>query len=574
MARTVAIGIQSFDKIRDENYFYIDKTDFIREWWESGDEVTLITRPRRFGKTLNMSMLEQFFSVKYEGRSDLFEDLSIWQEEKYRQMQGTYPVISLSFASVKERDYASTIQRICQIVAELYNDNRFLLEGDFLSEEEKGYFNSVSDNMPEVTASMALHRLSKFLCRYYGKKVIILLDEYDTPMQEAYVCGYWREMAAFTRSLFNATFKTNPYLERGVMTGVTRISKESIFSDLNNLKVVTTTSGKYGNVFGFTEEEVFNALDYYGMGNEKDNVKKWYDGFTFGNYTDIYNPWSITNLLDEREFHPYWADTSSNSLIASLIRQANPQIKQIMESLLTGGTLMTQIDEQIVFDQLDYDENAIWSLMLASGYLKVVRREFLPDGEMEYELAITNMEVLLMFRKIIRQWFQNPSAHYNDFVRALMANDVKAMNHYMNKVALQTISYFDVGNKPSEEIEPEHFYHGFVLGLIVELKDRYRVVSNRESGFGRYDIVLEPINCGESSLKGFMGTAMAYVLEFKVYDGEEEKDLRDTVDAALRQIMEKQYDAELVAKGISRENIRHYGFAFRGKEVLIGADEG
>ena len=231
---------------------------------------------------------------------------------------------------------------------------------------------------------------------------------------------------------------------------------------------------------------------------------------------------------------------------------------------------MTQIDEQIVFDQLDHDENAIWSLMLASGYLKVVRREFLPDGETEYELAITNMEVLLMFRKIIRQWFQNPSAHYNDFVRALMANDVKAMNHYMNKVALQTISYFDVGNKPSEEIEPERFYHGFVLGLIVELRDRYRVVSNRESGFGRYDIVLEPINCGESSLKCQTGTAMAYVLEFKVYDGEEEKDLRDTVDAALRQIMEKQYDAELVAKGISRENIRHYGFAFRGKEVLIG----
>lgn len=574
MARTVAIGIQSFDNIIEKNYFYIDKTKFIKEWWESGDIVTLITRPRRFGKTLNMSMLEQFFSVRYAGRRDLFEGLSIWEDEQYRKMQGTYPVIFLSFASVKTSEYLLARKQICDLLVSLYENNRYLLEGDILSESEKVQYRKMSNDMDDAMAAQSLQKLMEYLSRYYGKKVIMLLDEYDTPLQEAYVSGYWEEMVAFTRSLFNATFKTNPYLERGLMTGITRISKESIFSDLNNLKVVTTTSNKYGDAFGFTEEEVFAALDYYGMGNEKDNVKKWYDGFTFGTYTDIYNPWSITNFLDEKEFYPYWADTSSNALIASLIRQANPEIKQIMESLLTGGTLVTQIDEQIVFDQLDYDQNAIWSLMLASGYLRVVRRKFLPDGEIEYELIITNREVLLMFRKIIRRWFNNPSAHYNDFIKALIQNDIKAMNHYMNKVALQTISYFDVGNKPSEEIEPERFYHGFVLGLLVELKDRYHVISNRESGFGRYDVMLEPIAVGENSSKAHNENAPAYVLEFKVYDGEEEKELQDTVDAALWQIAEKQYDAELAARGIPRENIRHYGFAFRGKEVLIGTNEG
>lgn len=500
----------------------------------------------------------------------MFEGLSVWEDEKFRNLQGTYPVIFLSFASVKISGYSSARKQICDLIVSLYENNSYLLEGDILSESEKAKYRKMSDGIDDAMAAYSLQKLMEYLSRYYGKKVIMLLDEYDTPLQEAYVSGYWKEMVSFTRSLFNATFKTNPYLERGIMTGVSRVSKESIFSDLNNLKVITTTSSKYGDVFGFTEEEVFDALDYYGMGSEKDNVKKWYDGFTFGKYTDIYNPWSITNYLDEKELRPYWADTSSNALIASQIRRANPEIKQVMETLLTGGTLVTQIDEQIVFEQLDYDENAIWSLMLASGYLRVVRSEFPPDGEAEYELTITNWEVLLMFRKIIRQWFRNSSSYYNDFMKALMQNDVEAMNHYMNKVALQTISYFDVGNRPSEEIEPERFYHGFVLGLLVELRDRYHVISNRESGFGRYDVVLEPIIPNGNSVKSSNENMTAYVLEFKVHDGRKEKNLQETVDAALQQIAEKQYDAGLIAKGIPKEHIRHYGFAFRGKEVLIG----
>ena len=260
MAKTVGIGHQDFEQLIVNGYFYIDKTKFIKEWWGSGDSVTLITRPRRFGKTLNMSMLEKFFSIKYAGRGELFEGLSVWEDKEYRELQGTYPVLSLSFANVKESNYEGVKYSINQILEDLYRQNIFLLEGEFLTENEKEYFRGVNSSMKETTASWANHKMSDFLSRYYGKKVIILLDEYDTPVQEAYVNGFWNELTGFIRSLFNSSFKTNPYLERAVMTGITRVSKESIFSDLNNLEVITTTSNKYEDAFGFTEAEVFRAL--------------------------------------------------------------------------------------------------------------------------------------------------------------------------------------------------------------------------------------------------------------------------------------------------------------------------
>ena len=492
MARTISIGCQDYGTIRREGYFYIDKTSFIREWWESGDSVTLITRPRRFGKTLTMSMTEQFFSVNYAKREDLFEGLSVWEDEKFRKLQGTYPVISLSLANVKEKGYKAAIQRIFQILTELYNKNIFLLEGDLLTEEEKAYFRSVNYRMEEVTATWAVYKMSDFLSRYYGKKVIILLDEYDTPMQEAYVDGYWEEMTAFTRSLFNAAFKTNPYLERALMTGITRVSRESIFSDLNNLKVVTTTSDKYADSFGFTEEEVFAALEEFELPERKQEVKRWYDGFTFGSQTDIYNPWSILNYLDTKRLGVYWANSSSNSLIGKLIREGNKEIKQEFENLLKGGTLKVEIDEQIVYGELYGKKNSIWSLLLASGYLKTLEVEFTEEnGQWNYSLVLTNKEVGIMFSNMIRGWFSGSDSSYNEFIKALLKNDLKAMNAYMNRVALATFSYFDTGKRPSGS-EPERFYHGFVLGLMVELSDRYVLTSNRESGFGRYDVMLEP----------------------------------------------------------------------------------
>ena len=574
MAKVISIGNQSFESMRERDNFYVDKTSFIKEWWENEDIVTLITRPRRFGKTLNMNMLECFFSNKYKDRGDLFEELDIWKEEKYRKLQGTYPLIFLSFADVKKDNFKDTKNDIISIINEAYKQHSYLIGSNILTDAEKGIFDKFenysknTDVNKEISTEIvcrAIKDLASMLYRTFGKKVIILLDEYDTPMQEAYVSGYWKELVAFTRSLFNATFKTNPYLERAIMTGITRVSKESIFSDLNNLVVVTTTSNQYETAFGFTEEEVFNALDEQGLSDKKQEVKSWYDGFTFGDSRDIYNPWSIINYLKYKKFTTYWADSSSNGLINNLIQKGSPYIKTMLETLIRGEKINVIIDEQIVFSELDYSEDAVWSLMLASGYLKVISSEelnLIRESDNEYELAITNREILFMFRKMILRWFTPAKRETNEFIKALINGDVESMNAYMNKVTLKTISYFDSGNSPSDE-EPERFFHGLVLGLMVDQTENYIITSNRESGYGRYDIMLEPIDKSNENLP-------CIVIEFKVINPKKEKTLEETVEAALNQIEDKGYDAELVKRGVKKENIHHYGFAFKGKNVLIG----
>ena len=564
MARTVGIGIQDFETILKNGCFYIDKTSFIKEWWEGEDSVTLITRPRRFGKTLNMSMLNRFFSVEYAGQGEIFEGLSIWKEEKFRELQGTYPVINLTFANVKEKDYESVRIRMNQIISDLYSKHYYLLDSEVLTEIDRNFFKSVGVDMPEVVATVAIHKLSDYLQRYYGKKVIILLDEYDTPMQEAYVNGFWDEMVSFTRSMFNSAFKTNPWLARGIMTGITRVSKESIFSDLNNLKVVTTTSNEYATAFGFTEPEVFDALEECGLGKEKEQVKHWYDGFIFGHHKDIYNPWSILNFLAKKTYMTYWANTSSNSLVGKLIREGNSDIKERFEELLKGNHLYVPVDEQIVYNQLDDNEEAVWSLLLASGYLKVIDYDRLdkvePGREACYELALTNGEVRIMFEGMVKDWFKKTKPAYNAFIKAMFLGDLDAMNEYMNQITCEIFSYFDTGKRMSTKAQPERFYHGFVLGLMVDLQADYIITSNRESGFGRYDIMLEPKNPKKDP---------AVIIEFKVFNARREKTLEDTVLAALNQIEEKEYEKGLILRGVPKEKIYKYGFAFEGKNVLI-----
>lgn len=560
MNQTISIGKQDFVSLRENHYFYIDKTDFIRQWWENADDITLITRPRRFGKTLNMNMLNCFFSRQYENRGDLFKGLSIWTDQKYQKLQGSYPVIFISFADVKQNNYKDAIQKIKNIIVDVYRQHRYLNKEDCFTENEKQQMMEITEKMDDVTAQDALKNLSSYLNLLYGKKVLIFLDEYDTPMQEAYINGYWDEFTGFMRGLFNATFKTNPYLERAVMTGITRVSKESVFSDLNNLTVITTTSDQYANCFGFTEEEVFKTLDQFGMSDKKQIVKQWYDGFSFGPFKDIYNPWSITNYLKEKKLRPYWTSTSSNGLISKLLQSASANMKTQLEELLNGKQSIVNFDEQIIFGQLEQDENAVWSLLVASGYLKVEEIEYKGMTlEPWYHLAITNLETISMFSNMFKGWFATASANYNEFIKAMLGGNVKAMNLYMNDIALATFSSFDVGKHFSQRSQPERFYHGFVLGLLVEVRDLYEIRSNRESGYGRYDVMLIPKTKKNDGI----------ILEFKVKESEE-KTLEETVQMALAQIESKKYDAELLELGVSKEHIRHYGFAFEGKKVLIG----
>ena len=562
MECNVSIGNQNFADIREDKHFYVDKTAFIKEWWGSGDDVTLITRPRRFGKTLNMSMLDCFFSNRYADRGDLFEGLDIWENESYRQLQGTYPVIFLSFADVKADNLKDAKQQVKMKIEELYRNNRNLLASELFDDDEKLEFRQTNMRMDDAVCAMSVKQLCNYMSRYYRKKVIVLLDEYDTPMQEAYIHGYWDGFTSFMRSFFNSTFKTNPYLERAVMTGITRVSKESIFSDLNNLNVVTTTSDEYCTYFGFTEDEVYKSLELFGLSDKKSDVKRWYDGFIFGSHRDIYNPWSITSYLDKKKLAPYWASTSSNGLVSRLIQTAASEVKQMMEDLISGKEIVVNFDEQIVFGQLDTDESAISSLLMASGYLKPDTVEY--RGELMepwYHLSITNLETRSMFSAMFKGWFKMSASNYNAFVGALLKGSLREMNLYMNDVALSTFSNFDTGKHPSERTQPERFYHGFVLGLLVELRDIYEVKSNRESGYGRYDVMLIPKNNDKKY--------NAIIIEFKVFDSCDESTLEDTAKSALRQIEEKDYDAELVSIGIPKERIRHYGFAFEGKKVLI-----
>ncbi len=520
-----------------------------------------------------------FFSIKYANRGDLFEGKSIWEEKSpdggyaYRKLQGKYPVIFMSFADVKPTNNAGMTALeemkaiVKQIIANEYKKYREIMASDLFSDDDRAHFASVNRDMDNLTASMSIMVLCSYLEKYHGQKAIILLDEYDTPMQEAWLHGYWDQAVNFFRNFFGITFKNIDSFDRAIITGITRIARESIFSDLNHLETVATTSNKYAAYFGFTEKEVFKALDLTGMGGQKQGVKQWYDGFTFGDCTDIYNPWSITSFIaNAGKYDTYWANTSSNALVSTLMKTGSATMKQTVENLIAGEGFRAPIDEQIVFSQIEKNENAIWSLLLASGYLKVLNTVPFTSDRAEaphYTLALTNLEVMFLFKKIIREWFEieTSGSTYNNFVKALLLDDVGYMNEFMNEIALKSFSQFDIAKSSSWPDAPERFYHGFVLGLMVGLQNRFTITSNRESGFGRYDVLLTPLDLEKDN---------AYIIEFKVHRPGQEKDLQETVEKAHAQIQEKHYKAALTASGIPPEKIRKYGFAFKGKKCLIG----
>lgn len=557
--KKVTIGDQSFASIIEGDRFYIDKTLFIRAWWESGSQVTLITRPRRFGKTLNLDMVNTFFSLQYQGREELFEKTLIWKDHRYHAFQGQFPVISVSFAGIKMDRYDLQLGQIARLFWSLFEDYQELFAGNSLFERTRA---GIMDRDPVILAD-ALNILSELLYRHYEKKVLILVDEYDTPLQETWLSGNWQEASRFMRCLFHNTLKSNSYLKKALLTGITRVSKESMFSDLNHLKVCSVTSDSYSEFFGFTEEEVFAALDSQDM-SEKEQVKAWYDGFCIGQRKDIYNPWSITNYLMEGKFAAYWANASSDHLLGDLLKKADISVKQQLEDLLSGRTIRVHVEEAVTFEEMTQREESLWGLLLASGYLKVLgiwqEEEYLLPL---MELAVTNHETSLLLHAEIRRWFSGSSRRCCDqFIQSMLQGDAEQMTEELAQITNNTFSYFDVGetaNQTSSEKEnAENFYHGFVLGLLVTLKQDFYLTSNRESGRGRYDCMLEPKD----------HKFPAVILEFKVRQRKKEKSLEEGCQAALRQIQDKEYEQVLLSRGIAEDHILKYGICFDGKEVL------
>ena len=561
MARTVSIGAQGFEELRTEGYFYIDKTQFISDWKASGDKITLITRPRRFGKTLLLDTVRCFFSTEFAERGEeLFGGLDVWQDSGMRELQGRVPVVFLSFADIKHTNFDDTMYGIKELIGGLGIAHSYLLESDAVDERLKTTIGSMGPSMPHVAVSRSIKNLCQALESHWKVKPIVLLDEYDTPMQEAWLGGYWDEMSAFMRSFMNSSFKTNPSLGRALMTGITRVSRESIFSDLNNLDVCTVTTPAHQTAFGFTQQEVDASLVEFGLQDKRDKVKEWYDGFCFGGVEGIYNPWSITQYLNRGQLTTHWMNTSSNGLAESVVRTGATDIKSDFEILLKGDTVSQVIDEQIIFSELGYSSSAAWSLLLASGYLTTTA-EIPEQFDDPRQLRLTNLEVRKSFDRMIERWFGRTAQNYDGFIKAILVGNEEDATDYLEDVTLACMSSFD-GATHTAESEPERFYHGLVLGLLASLRGRYTVESNRESGRGRYDIMLVP-------QAGPQGQDAPIIIEFKVFDPRRESTLEDTASRALEQIQERAYATTLIERGYSIKDILSYGIAFRGKEVLV-----
>lgn len=558
----VGLGYQNFLDFVCGKQFYVDKTHFIPEWLASDARITLITRPRRFGKSMLLSTVRTFFDPMYADHPEYFKKLQVWKDKDCRRLFGTIPVISVSFGSCKGNHFEQAMRGVTLGLYNMYVQHEYLRESSRLNEEEKAEYRRIVASFSEQRTEyveISIQKLCELLYKHYEKFPIILMDEYDTPLLEAYTDGYWDETINTFRQLFHTTFKENDFFYRAIITGVTRISKNSLFSDLNNLEVDTVTCDAYSDCFGFTEQEVMDAFKCQDIDTIRD-VKAMYDGFTIGRHQDIYNPWSICNYMRQRELIGYWVNTSNNKLVGDIIRRHPVESKYEIERLMAGEKVHKRINEGITFQYLEGDENSLWSLLLAVGYIKAENIVRSVEG-IECDVSVTNREVMAMFKTEILGMFHNGWSAYGRFAEALLAHKMELMNEYLQTITYTSIRYFDVADGPKERT-PENFYHGLVLGLIVSLRDRYRIVSNRESGRGRYDIAMYPLQENTD----------AFIMEFKVQDRKKETDLEQTAENALQQIEDKNYAADLLAASIPAERIYKLGFAFEGKDVLVVSD--
>ena len=561
MKKKLPIGISDFKKIIDGNYYYFDKTELIKSIIGEPGEVKLFTRPRRFGKTLNMSMIKYFFDIENKNENKkLFENLKI-SENEYFEKQGTAPVISISFRNYDESSWENGFEMIKNTISDLYDEFEFVKEN--LSARKKEKYDSILFNRAtEATWKLSLLDLTKYLYEYYGKKVVVLIDEYDQPIIDSYVKGYYQEAISFFKTFYGVVLKDNNYLEMGIMTGILRVAKENIFSGLNNLRVHTILDNRFTEYFGITESEVEKALKDFNLEFELQDVQKWYNGYLFGDIK-VYNPWSIINFLNDEKLKPYWVNTSGNELIKLYLKKLKNEIFDDFSKLLNKKSILRRIDENMTFANLEanYEEN-IWNLFFHSGYLTLA--EEVQDDEEQVYLKIPNEEILKMFSKMfIEVYFENYNSFYN-MVYSLKNGDIETFKKELRKILLENVGIFDVSG-----VYKEQFYHGLMLGIILILKNKYEITSNNFAGKGRYDLLLKPKNL-EKRKEGIIlelkvVNAMENLSEDKIFEK-----LENECDIALQQIEKKEYVSALKNSGV--ENVLKIGIAFFGKEVAVKFD--
>lgn len=549
------VGISDY-RLASSQYYYIDKTLLIKEFLDERPMVSLFTRPRRFGKTLNMDMLRTFFEITEEDTSVYFKDKKIWACGKmYQQYQGKYPVIFLTFKDTKFTSWEATLQDLSSVIAREFDRHKELLDSPRCSEQEKEYLQKViAQNASEVELASALLTLSEMLHKHHGTAPIIIIDEYDTPIQQGHACGFYDEVILFMRNLFSGGLKDNRHLSFGFLTGILRVAKESIFSGLNNIAINSVLDHKYSEYFGFIPDEVKEMAAYFHAEDKYEEICQWYDGYQFGE-TEIFNPWSVINYFRNRcQAKAYWQSTGSNEIIGEIVEKADEEVYQRLYGLLQGKTFLTYVDTGVIYPQISKNPSSIYSFLLVAGYLKLVRSEIAFNGDFMCEVAIPNKEIAFVYHKEILQKLEPifPPSVAISIQEAVYGNDAAALQKHLHKFLLQSVSFHDTVG--------ENFYHGFVLGLCAILENRYIITSNRESGEGRYDISLCPKD----------PKAPGILIELKAGKDCTESQLKELAGEALAQIKSRQYDTEMAAKNI--QTIFRYGVAFSGKKVEVATE--